>query len=106
MRERQSGELKRGKYSARQWLTQSGTTTFTWSHFSQLLAGEGDIEIVAYDKVTGVTMRSTLPWADVLAAEQQLRDGQRRLNEREADPMAWCKAVVDVELGTEQIIVT
>jgi hypothetical protein len=105
-RERQSGELRRGKFAARHWLSQDGSTSFSWGEFAQLLAGEGDLEITAHDKDTGATLRGTLPWADVLAAEEQLRSGMARLTERERDPMARCKAVVDVELGMEEIIVT
>lgn len=106
LRERQSGELRRGEYVARHWLSQEGSAGFLWSEFAQLLAGEGDLVIAAHDKPTGAVQRSVLPWSEVLAAEEQLRAGQRRLIERERDPMARCKAVVDEELGTEQIIVT
>ena len=106
LRERQSGELRRGNYVASHWLSQEGSAGFMWSEFAQLLAGEGDLVIAAHDKVSGASLRSTVSWADVLAAEEALRSGQRRLIERERDPMARCKVVVDEELGTEQIIVT
>ena len=106
LRERQSIELRRGQYVARKWLSQSGSAAFLWSEFSQLLAGEGDLQIAAYDKVSGATLRSSLPWAEVLAAEEELRTGQTRMRERERDPLARCKAVVDAEYGGEEIIVT
>jgi hypothetical protein len=106
LRERQSLELRRGKSVARKWLSQNGSTAFFWSEFSQLLAGDGDFELTAHDTVTGATLRTSLPWSEVLAAEEELRSGQARLRERERDPMARCKAVVDVEFGGEQIIVT
>lgn len=105
-RERQSAELRRGKYAARHWLARNGGTGFSWYEYGQILAGEGDLEISAYDKVSEAVVRSTLPWADVLAAEAELQAGRRRMDERERDPMTRCKAVVDEELGMEQIIVT
>jgi hypothetical protein len=106
LRERQSAELRRGKYAARHWLARNGGTGFSWYEYGQILAGEGDLEISAYDKVSEAVVRSTLPWADVLAAEAELQAGRRRMDERERDPMTRCKAVVDEELGMEQIIVT
>lgn len=106
LRERQSGVLRRGQYVSSKWLSQDGSVGFFWGEFAQMLAGEGDLEMVAHDKVSGATKRGTLPWVDVLAAEEQLRAGYRRLNEREADPLTRCKAVVDAEYGGEEIIVT
>lgn len=105
-RERQVAELHRGKYVARRWFLQNGSADFYEPEFSQILMGEGDIEFVAHDKITGATQRGTLPWADVLAADEELRAGLRRLIERERDPMTRCKTVADEELGTEAIIVT
>lgn len=106
LRERQFAELRRGEYVARHWLSQEGSAGFLWSEFAQLLAGEGDLVIAAHDKPTGAVQRSVLPWSEVLAAEEELRAGQRRLIERERDPMTRCKAVVDVEMGMESIVVT
>jgi hypothetical protein len=106
LRERQFAELRRGNFVAGKWLSQDGSASFLWSEFAQLLAGEGDLSVAAFDKVNGATRLSKLPWSEVLAAEEELRSGQRRLIERERDPMARCKVVVDEELGTEQIIVT
>jgi len=105
-RERQSAELRRGKFVVRYPLFQDGSVNFYWREFSQIILGDGDLEFLAYDKVTGATRRITVPWADVLAVEKEFQDGLRRLNERERDPITRCKAVVDEELGTEAIIVT
>ena len=106
LRERQSGELRRGQYVSSKWLSQNGSVGFFWSEFAQMLAGQGDFSIIAYDKASGATLRSSLPWADVLAAEEQLRAGYRRLIERERDPLTRCKAVVGEEFGGEEVIVT
>ncbi len=106
LQQSQSLELRRGKFVARKWLSQTGSASFFWSEFSQLLADEGDLQIAAHDKVTGKALLSTLSWSEVLAAEEELRAGRRRLLERERDPMARCKAVVEVEMGTEEILVT
>lgn len=106
LRERQSIELRRGQYVARKWLSAGGSAPLLWSEFAQISAGEGDLQITAYDKVSGATLRSSLPWADVLAAEEELLAGQARLRDRERDPMARCKAVIGAEFGGEAIIVT
>lgn len=106
LRERQFAELRRGKYVSGKWLPQHGAVAYFWSEFAQLLAGEGDLQIAAYDKVTGANLHSTLPWADVLAAEEELRGGLRRMIERERDPMERCKALVGEEFGGEEVIVT
>jgi hypothetical protein len=105
-RERQSGEVKRGKFVGRKWLGQNGSTGLFWSEFAQMLAGEGDLQITAFDTISGKVVRGTLPWSEVTAAEDELRKGQARLIERERDPFNQCKAKVDAEFGQEDIIVT
>lgn len=105
LRERQYGEFRRGQFVARN-LIREGSVEFYGSQISEVMKGEGDLEIAAVDKISGASTRVVMPWAELLQADEELRQGQRRRIEREADPMARCKAKVDVEYGGEELIVT
>lgn len=104
--ESRTGELRRGNLAVRKVLGADGQSGFFWSEFAKLLGGLGDLEFIANNKITGASLRSVLPWSEVLGAEEELRAGQVRMEERERDPLRRCKWTVEADMGGEEIIVT
>ncbi len=101
-----TAEMRRGDLGTRKALGPNGRSGFFWSEFAALLGGSGDLEFIAHNSITGASLRSVLPWSEVLGAEEELRAGQVRMEERERDPLRLCKWTVEAEMGGEEIIVT
>lgn len=104
--ESRTGEMRRGDVAVRKVLGADGQSGFFWNEFVRLLSGSGDLEFIANNKITGASLRSVLPWSEVQGAEDELRAGQLRMEERERDPLRRCKWKVEADLGGEEIIVT
>lgn len=101
-----TAEMRRGDHAVRKVLMGDGQSGFFWSEYATLLNGSGDLEFIANNKITGASLRSVLPWSEVQGAEDELRAGQIRLEQRERDPLRRCKSIVNFEMGGEEIIVT
>ena len=104
--ESRTGEMRRGDVAVRKVLGADGQSGFFWNEFVRLQSGSGDLELIASNKVTGASLRSILPWSELLGAEEELRAGQVRMEQRERDPLRRCKWKVEADLGGEEIIVT
>jgi hypothetical protein len=102
----QTGEIRRGDFGTTKVLGPDGRSAFYWHEFAKLLFGSGDLEFIARNRITGASLRSVLPWRDVVGAEDELRAGQVRMEERERDPLRRCKWTVEADMGGEEIIVT
>lgn len=101
-----TGEMRRGDLVVRKVLGGDGQSGFFWSEFAALLSGSGDLEFIARSSLTGASLRSVLLWSEVLGAEDELRAGQARMEQRERDPLRRCKWTVEADMGGEEIIVT
>lgn len=105
-RERQIVELHDGNSAVRATLNAQAEARFYWNQLVGLSEEGVDLDFRARDLISGAQVSRTLPWAQVTAAEAELRAGQARLREREADPLNRCKANVEEEFGQEDMIVT